>query len=86
MRETNRIMGEYTITADEYINGVMYDDAVCYSFYPIDLHIIDGIRQVYHKADIVSKIPYRSLVPKGAKHILCAGRCISTDTYANRAV
>lgn len=86
VRETNRIIGEYTITADEYINGVMYDDAVCYSFYPIDLHVIDGIRQAYHKADIVSKIPYRSLVPKCAKHIICAGRCISSDTYANSAV
>lgn len=86
VRETNRIIGMHTITADEYINGEMYDDAVCFSFYPIDLHVMNGIKQVFHKDNVVAKIPYRALIPKGSKHIICAGRCISSDTYANSAV
>lgn len=86
VRETNRIIGMHTITADEYINGEMYDDSICFSFYPIDLHVMDGIKQVFHKDNIVPKIPYRALIPKGSKHIICAGRCISSDTYANSAV
>lgn len=86
VRETNRIVGMYTVTADEYINGTMYDDAICYSFYPIDLHVMNGIKQVFHKDNIVSKIPYRALVPKDSKHIICAGRCISSDTDANSAI
>ena len=86
VRETNRIVGMYTVTADEYINGTMYDDAICYSFYPIDLHVMNGIKQMFHKDNIVSKIPYRALVPKDSKHIICAGRCISSDTDANSAI
>lgn len=86
VRETNRIIGIHTITADEYINGKMYDDAVCYSFYPIDLHVMNGVKQRFHKENIVPKIPYRALVPKDSKHIICAGRCISSDTYANSAI
>ena len=83
IRETNRIVGEYEITADDYITGRFFDDSVCYAFYPIDLHIMDGIKQEFHKENIVAKVPYRALIPKGTKNILCAGRCISSDTLAN---
>ena len=86
VRETNRIVGENTITAEDYINGVFYPDSVCYAFYPIDRHVMDGIEKVYHKENIVSKIPYSALIPKNSEHILCAGRCIASDTYANSAV
>lgn len=47
---------------------------------------MSGIEKVYHEENVVSKIPYSALIPKGAKRILCAGRCISSDTYANSAV
>ena len=36
--------------------------------------------------NVVPKIPYRALIPKNSKRILCAGRCISSDTNANSAV
>lgn len=83
IRETNRIVGEYEITADDYITGRFFDDSVCYAFYPIDLHVLDGIKQQYHEENTVAKVPYRALLPKGAKNLLCAGRCISSDTLAN---
>ncbi|MBQ4110887.1 MAG: FAD-dependent oxidoreductase [Clostridia bacterium] len=86
VRETNRIVGESTITAEDYINGVFYPDSVCYAFYPVDRHIMKGIEQVFHKENVVAKIPYSALIPNNSKHILCAGRCISSDTYANSAV
>ena len=34
----------------------------------------------------MGEIPYGALIPKGAKRILCAGRCISSDTDANSAI
>ena len=86
VRETNRIVGERMVTADDYINGFFYDDSVCYAFYPIDLHVIDGIKKIYHKENKVAKIPYTALIPKNSKNILCAGRCISSDTYANSGI
>lgn len=86
VRETNRIVGESTVTEEDYIGGKLYPDSVCYAFYPIDRHVPDGIVQRFHEEDVTAKIPYRALIPKNSKHILCAGRCISSDTFANSAV
>ena len=86
VRESNRVIGEATVTAEDYINGFMYTDSICYAFYPIDLHVLSGIEKTYHKENIVAKIPYRALIPKGSKRILCAGRCISSDTLANSGI
>lgn len=86
VRETVRMVGEKTLTAEEYINGNHFDDSVCYAFYPIDLHVMNDIKQKFFEDNKVGEIPYGALIPKGAKHILCAGRCISSDTDANSAV
>ena len=86
VRETFRTAGEHVITAEEYLRGEIYPDSVCYSFYPIDLHVQGGIDQTYLSDGVVPKIPYRALIPRGAKRILTAGRCVSSDTYANSAL
>ena len=86
VRETNRIVGEGRVTAEEYISGHFYPDSVCYAFYPIDRHVMNGIEKVYHEENVVAKVPYSALVPKGSKRLVCAGRCISSDEYANSAV
>jgi hypothetical protein len=79
IRETYRIVGEKIINADEYINGYVYDDAVCYGFYPIDLHVQNGIKQVFLQEGIAPTVPYGALIPKGSERLLVAGRCISGD-------
>ncbi len=86
VRETNRIVGVHCVSAEEYIRGEDYEDSVCYAFYPIDLHVSRGIEQTFHEEDVVSKVPYRALIPQRAHRVLCAGRCISSDTYANSAL
>jgi hypothetical protein len=86
IRETKRIKGETEITASDYISGKTYDDSICYAFYPIDLHVMDGIKQQFFEENVVGKIPFSALVPKNSKRVLCAGRCISSDTLANSAV
>lgn len=86
VRETVRIVGEKTLTADDYIIGKHFDDSICYAFYPIDVHVMNGINKKFLEDNVVGEIPYGALIPKGAKRILCAGRCISSDTDANGAV
>ena len=86
IRESNRIVGEETVLAEDYITGKAYPDAVCYAFYPIDLHVMDGIRQKFFDENIVGQIPYGALIPKNARHLLVAGRCIASDTDANSAI
>lgn len=83
VRESCRIVGEHIVTAEEYISGFKYDDSVCYAFYPIDLHVYNGIEQRYHEENTLARVPYRALIPKGSHRILAVGRCISSDKYAN---
>lgn len=85
VRETKRIIGEGYMTVDNYVNGYVYPDAVAYCFYPVDLHLQVGIKQIFHKKGVVPTIPYSALIPKGAKRMLVAGRCAAGDTDANSA-
>ena len=86
VRETVRIVGEQDVTAEEYLSGVIREDSVCHAFYPIDLHHGTGIRQVFVARGRVPCVPYGALVPKGANHLLAAGRCLSSDPEANSAL
>ncbi len=87
VRETKRIVGEHTVTAEEYISGTHFADGVCYAFYPIDLHVPPyGVKQQYFEEGLCGTVPYRALIPKGSKHVLAAGRILSSDTDANSAL
>ena len=86
VRETCRIIGEKTVTSEDYLAGKVYDDAVCYAFYPIDLHQPLGIKQIFLEEGVVPTIPYGALIPRGAKRLLAAGRCIASDSDANSAI
>ena len=66
-RETFRIKGETTLTVHDYQHGRIFDDALCYSFYPIDLHTKDGVVPKHLKRDVVPTIPKGSLIPRGPR-------------------
>ena len=86
VRETYRIVGEAQITHDDYVSGRRFDDAVSYSFYPIDLHDKHGVTPKPLKRGTVPTVPLRSLVPKGSRNLLIAGRSVSSDRLANSAL
>lgn len=86
IRETWRIVGEKTMTVDKYMSGHVWDDAVAYCFYPVDVHRADGVFNIYHEEDVVPTIPYGALIPRGSRHLLVAGRTVSSDTETNSAV
>jgi hypothetical protein len=86
IRETYRIVGETQVTHRDYTSGRHFEDAVSYSFYPIDLHDRDGIKPKPLAQGIVPTIPLRALIPKDAKNLLVAGRCVSSDRLANSAM
>ena len=86
VRETLRVVGEHIVTVEEYVRGEKYEDAICNAFYPVDLHVEQGIEQTFLADGVVPTIPYRALIPKGARRLLVAGRCLSSDTYANSAL
>ena len=81
-----RIDGLHEITVDEYVSGKRFEDAVCNSFYPIDLHDKAGVRPKQMKTEVVPSIPLRALIPKESRNFLVAGRCASSDQLANSAL
>ncbi|MEE2754533.1 MAG: FAD-dependent oxidoreductase [Candidatus Latescibacterota bacterium] len=86
VRETYRITGDYQVTHKDFTSGRHFEDAVSYSFYPIDLHDKDGIKPKPLSEGIVATVPLRALIPKGSKNLIVAGRCVSSDRLANSAL
>ncbi|MCX6898581.1 MAG: FAD-dependent oxidoreductase [Verrucomicrobia bacterium] len=86
VRETFRITGETIVTVKDYVRGRHFEDAVAYSFYPIDLHVEHGVKPEHLKEDVVPTIPLGALIPKGSKNLMVAGRCLSSDRLANSAL
>ena len=84
-RETYRIVGEKTVRVNDYTSGRVFDDALSYSFYPIDLHDENGVKPKPLSHGTVPTIPRGALIPKGSKNIMVAGRCLSSDRLANSA-
>jgi len=86
IRETYRIVGETTVTVDDYVSGRAFPDAVCYAFYPVDVHTEEGVEPQQLQPVVVPTVPLRSLIPRGSLNLLVAGRCVSSDRQANSAL
>jgi ribulose 1,5-bisphosphate synthetase/thiazole synthase len=81
VRETRRIIGDYTLTAEDVLAGRFFHDGIASVSFPIDIHESDDFRQVVREVAVNRRgaydIPYRSLLPAGLEGILVAGRPIS---------
>jgi glycine/D-amino acid oxidase-like deaminating enzyme len=86
VRETYRIDGLHQVTQSEYVNGKVFEDAISYAYYPIDIHDKTGVHPEYLAENVVATIPLRALIPRGSKNLLVAGRCLSSDRGANSAL
>lgn len=86
VRETYRIDGIYQITHEDYVTGRVFEDSVSYSYYPIDLHDEQGVVPKHLEEGRVASVPLRSLIPKGSRNLIVAGRCVGSDRLANSAL
>lgn len=79
VRETRRIKGLYTLTADDVLRGRKFYDCIAKSSYPIDIHNPHGPgTRLHHIASDKSyDIPLRCLLPEIVDGIVVGGRCIS---------
>ena len=84
IRESRKIVGEYTLTEEDLKNLARFDDAIATGNYDIDIHNPEGTgtSHYYFKAGEWYQIPFRCLVPKGMENLLVAGRCISSTHEA----
>lgn len=82
VRESRRICGVHTITADEYVKAFRYEDSISRGIHPIDIHASKGTHQTRVDLEQPAYVPYRALVAPEYPNLLVAGRCLSADRQA----
>jgi hypothetical protein len=86
LRESRRIRGVVTLTAEDLMAQRQWEDAVCYGSFYIDIHNPAGPgmgdQTWYPPKGFCYQIPYRAMVPERIDSLLVAGRCISVDHVA----
>ena len=76
IRESRRLVGEYTITTKDMLEGHHTEDAIATATFNVDIHNQNNDEQSHFDVKPYG-IPYRSMVPVKADGLLVAGRCIS---------
>lgn len=87
VRESRRIVGEYTITREDLLSTKKFDDSIARGTYPLDIHSPTGSGSTLEPipwGDYYT-IPLRALIPKGMKNLVAAGRPISSTHEAHSA-
>ena len=69
-RGSRRLIGEHVVTEDDVRSGVVFSDTI-------------AVIPPFHIKTPPKAIPYRSLVPVKVDDLLVAGRCFSSDPFAN---
>jgi hypothetical protein len=88
IRETRRIAGLLTLTADDLRQGAEFIDTMALGAYPIDVHHTGDANITFEElgADHVYALPYRIAVPQGLDNALVAGRGLSATHEAHGAI
>ena len=86
-RESRRFEGEYMLTQQDIVEQRIFDDAVSFGGWAIDLHPADGVYSAqpgctqWHSKGVY-QIPYRCLFSKNIGNLFLAGRNISASHIA----
>jgi hypothetical protein len=100
VRESRRIVGDYTLTVDDYYARASFSDEICRNAYCIDIHPSKAQHAAEQRGETKNDtshyeslkpgethgIPYRCLTPRDLRNVLVAGRCISTERPVQGAV
>ncbi|MDM5339154.1 FAD-dependent oxidoreductase [Fictibacillus enclensis] len=89
IRETRRIVGIYTLTAEDLTTGRDFEDTIALYGYPIDIHSpTDGSTDFNNSAQTANiyRLPYRILIPEKVDGLMVAGRCVSATHEALGAI
>jgi hypothetical protein len=78
VRETRRIVGDYTITVDDVLGCARFEDTI--SVFPV-YGDNEWTKEIPY-TDAYFQIPFRIVVPQNVENLLVAGRCISGDRSA----
>ena len=83
-RESRRLVGDYLLNENDILSNRMFDDAVCYGGWCVDLHTAHGLLDLHRHPsgdcyffDGIYTIPYTSYYSKNISNLFMAGRNIS---------
>ena len=86
VRETRRIVGEYTVTTEDAKNSVKYPDPVFCCANHMDIHRKGYVEYVARNTNDPYYFPYRALLPQKVDNLLCAGRCAAAERPVMAAI
>jgi len=89
VRESRHVRGEYLLTADDLIGGVVPEDSILVASNSVDVHGRNGANTTEYRTVEGGRwygLPLRSLLPVGIDNLLVAGRAISASSDAAGAV
>ncbi len=95
VRESRRIVGEYTLTLPDILDCARFPDSICRNHYPVDIHSVKGGAKLLHERDGTApyfakdayhEIPFRAIVPVGVTNLLVPGRAASSSFEAQSAI
>lgn len=87
-RESRRLEGDYILTENDIRGNRIFDDAVAYGAWPMDVHVRGGLRDVQdypshvYNFDGLYTIPYGCYCSRDVGNLMMAGRDISASKMA----
>lgn len=95
IRESRRIVGEYTLSVEDILDCARFPDSICRNHYPVDIHSVKGGAKLLHERDgdapyfakdAYHEIPFRCIVPLGVSNLLVPGRAASSTFEAQSSI
>lgn len=99
IRESRRVVGDYTLSLEDYFSRRSFDDEIARNNYFLDVHCTreemsrepekwrHWHQEKFHYGEGESHgIPYRCLLPVGLRNVLVAGRSISCEQVVQGSV
>jgi glycine/D-amino acid oxidase-like deaminating enzyme len=83
VRETRRILGQHTLTAEEILAERKFEDSVALGCGPMDVHDPNGTGVSLSMPPAPFEIPMRCMVPADIEGLIVTGRGISATHEAN---
>ena len=86
-REGRRIRGITEMNVDDYYNGKVFEDSVCYSYWFVDIHREGQAAYIkYITHDKTPTIRLSSMISGDISNLMMAGRCVSSDRETNSSL
>ena len=86
-REGRRIAGITEMNVEDYYNGKVFEDSVCYSYWFVDIHREGQAAYIkYITHDKTPTIRLSAMISRDVSNLMMAGRCVSSDRETNSSL